>query len=106
MWDMFRREVISEKVDIWENEHLNLDLIRLRTDAKCVFVQALGCFLYRICYFKYAFDGGSKLQILNGNYRIPALPKYSAAILDLIRDMLQASPDDRPDITRARALLD
>ncbi|KAK9129024.1 hypothetical protein Syun_017821 [Stephania yunnanensis] len=84
MWDLFRREVISEKVDIW----------------------ALGCLLYRICYFKSAFDGESKLQILNGNYRIPELPKYSAAILDLIRDMLQASPDDRPDITQARALLD
>ncbi|KAK9099424.1 hypothetical protein Syun_026469 [Stephania yunnanensis] len=79
-----RREVISEKVDIW----------------------ALGCLLYRICYFKYAFDGESKLQILNGNYRIPSLPKYSAAILDLIRDVLQASSDDRPDITQARALLD
>ncbi|KAK9099422.1 hypothetical protein Syun_026467 [Stephania yunnanensis] len=99
-------EIISEKVDIWENERLNLDLIRLRTDAKFVFVHALGCLLYRICYFKYAFDGESKLQILNGNYRKPSLPKYSAAILDLIRDMLQASPDDRPDITQARPLLD
>ncbi|KAK9128855.1 hypothetical protein Syun_017652 [Stephania yunnanensis] len=78
MWDLFRRKVISEKVGIW----------------------ALGCLLYRICYFKYAFDGESKLQILNGNYRIPALPKYSAAILDLIRGMLQASPDDGPDITQ------
>ncbi|KAK9134781.1 hypothetical protein Syun_014111 [Stephania yunnanensis] len=84
MWDLFYREVISEKVDIW----------------------ALGCLLYRIYYFKYAFDGELKLQILNGNYRIPALPKYSTAILDLIKDMLQASLDDIPDITQARALLD
>ncbi|KAK9087594.1 hypothetical protein Syun_029988 [Stephania yunnanensis] len=68
--------------------------------------EALRCLLYQICYFKYAFDGESKLQILNGNYQISALPKYSAAILDLIRDMLQASPDDRPDITQARALFD
>ncbi|PWZ22161.1 putative serine/threonine-protein kinase [Zea mays] len=41
MWDLYRREVISEKVDIW----------------------ALGCLLYRICYFKSAFDGESKLQM-------------------------------------------
>ncbi|KAF2293656.1 hypothetical protein GH714_003910 [Hevea brasiliensis] len=78
MWDLLRRDLISEKADIW----------------------ALGCLLFRICYFKNAFDGESKLQILNGNYRIPDLPKYSTSVIDLIRDMLQASPDDRPDITQ------
>ncbi|VVB07358.1 unnamed protein product [Arabis nemorensis] len=78
MWDLFRREIISEKVDIW----------------------ALGCLLFRICYFKSAFDGESKLQILNGNYRIPESPKYSSSVTDLIKDMLQASPDERPDITQ------
>ncbi|XP_057547023.1 uncharacterized protein LOC130825695 [Amaranthus tricolor] len=78
MWDLFRRDLISEKVDIW----------------------ALGCLLYRICYLKPAFDGESKLQILNGNYRIPDLPKYSSHIVDLIRDMLHSSPDCRPDITQ------
>ncbi|OMO69790.1 hypothetical protein CCACVL1_19265 [Corchorus capsularis] len=78
MWDLFRRELINEKVDIW----------------------ALGCLLFRICYFKNAFDGESKLQILNGNYRIPDLPKYSSSVIDLIKDMLQSSPDDRPDITQ------
>ncbi|KAL5205174.1 hypothetical protein ABZP36_033383 [Zizania latifolia] len=78
MWDLYRREVISEKVDIW----------------------ALGCLLYRICYFKSAFDGESKLQILNGNYHIPDLPKYSSPITSLIKDMLQSSPDARPDITQ------
>ncbi|KAL3622438.1 hypothetical protein CASFOL_033849 [Castilleja foliolosa] len=78
MWDLFRREVINEKVDIW----------------------ALGCLLFRICYFKLAFDGESKLQILNGNYRIPDLPKYNTLLTDLIRDTLQSSPNDRPDITQ------
>ncbi|CAA7049475.1 unnamed protein product [Microthlaspi erraticum] len=78
MWDLFRREIISEKVDIW----------------------ALGCLLFRICYFKNAFDGESKLQILNGNYRIPESPKYSSVVTDLIKDMLQGSPDERPDISQ------
>ncbi|CAL9772385.1 unnamed protein product [Musa acuminata subsp. burmannicoides] len=76
MWDLFRKEVLCEKVDIW----------------------ALGCLLYRICYFKSAFDGESKLQVLNGNYRIPDLPKYSASVTGLIKDMLEASPNARPDI--------
>ncbi|KAJ6852504.1 putative serine/threonine-protein kinase [Iris pallida] len=80
MWDLYRKEVISEKVDIW----------------------ALGCLLYRICYLKLAFDGESKLQILNGNYRIPELPKYGAPTTKLIKDMLEASPGARPDITQAR----
>lgn len=78
MWDLYRREVISEKVDIW----------------------ALGCLMYRICYLKSAFDGESKLQVLNGNYRIPELPKYSSSITSLIEEMLQSSPDARPDITQ------
>ncbi|CAA0808884.1 Protein kinase superfamily protein [Striga hermonthica] len=78
MWDLFRRDLINEKVDIW----------------------ALGCLLFRICYLKSAFDGESKLQILNGNYRIPDLPKYNKLLTDLIRDMLQSSPEDRPDITQ------
>lgn len=62
--------------------------------------QALGCLLFRICYFKSAFDGESKLQVLNGNYRIPESPKYSSSVTDLIRDMLQGSPDERPDVTQ------
>lgn len=78
MWDLYRRELINEKVDIW----------------------ALGCLLFRICYLKSAFDGESKLQVLNGNYRIPELPKYSTSLIGLIRDMLQSSPDARPDITQ------
>lgn len=74
--------------------------------TSCLFTQALGCLLFRICYFKSVFDGESKLQILNGNYRIPEMPKYSSSVTDLIKEMLQSSPDDRPDITQARALLD
>ncbi|XP_042376519.1 AP2-associated protein kinase 1-like [Zingiber officinale] len=76
MWDLFRREVISVKVDIW----------------------ALGCLLYRICYLKSAFDGESKLQVLNGNYRIPDMPKYSPSLTCLIKEMLEDSPNTRPDI--------
>eukprot|EP00246_Nothoceros_aenigmaticus_P014989 TRINITY_DN5994_c0_g1_i1.p1 TRINITY_DN5994_c0_g1~~TRINITY_DN5994_c0_g1_i1.p1 ORF type:complete len:794 (+),score=135.38 TRINITY_DN5994_c0_g1_i1:148-2529(+) len=76
MWDLYQREVISEKVDIW----------------------ALGCLLFRMAYFASAFTGDSKLQILNGNYRIPDLPHYSDAVTGLIKDMLALSPGARPDI--------
>ncbi|KAG0621936.1 hypothetical protein M758_3G059700 [Ceratodon purpureus] len=76
MWDLYQKELISEKVDIW----------------------ALGCLLYRIAYFKSAFDGESKLQILNCNYRIPDMPKYSSSVTGLIKDMLNVSPEARPDV--------
>lgn len=69
-------------------------------------MQALGCLLYRIAYLKSAFDGESKLQILNGNYRIPEAPRYSSTVVDLIRSMLTADPGGRPDVMQARALLD
>lgn len=75
MWDLYRRDIVCEKVDIW----------------------ALGCLLYRMAYLKSAFDGESKLQILNGNYRLPDLPKYSSIVTGLIKDMLNSSPDARPN---------
>ncbi|GMH04458.1 hypothetical protein Nepgr_006297 [Nepenthes gracilis] len=56
------KDIINEKVDIW----------------------ALGCLLFRICYFKSAFDGESRLQILNGNCHISDLPKYSSFVTELI----------------------
>ncbi|GJV90559.1 inositol transporter 1 [Tanacetum coccineum] len=59
-----------------------------------------------ICYFKSAFDGESKMQVLNGNYPIPESPKYDPSITNLIRDMLQSSLCSRPVITQARDLLD
>lgn len=76
MWDLYQKELISEKVDVW----------------------ALGCLLYRIAYLKSAFDGESKLQILNCNYRIPESPRYSSAITGLIKDMLNVSPEARPSV--------
>jgi hypothetical protein len=123
MWDLYQRELINEKVDIWViiiwSTTYPLPCIDEFSVCKLVFkyakvltcfitvvmMQALGCLLYRIAYLKLAFDGESKLQILNGNYRIPDAPRYSSAITDLIRDMLIASPEARPDIMQARALL-
>ncbi|GJP45891.1 hypothetical protein CLOM_g5230 [Closterium sp. NIES-68] len=76
LWDLFQKEMLSEKVDIW----------------------ALGCLLYRMAYFRSAFDGESKLQVLNGRYSIPDAPRYSAAVPALVRDMLAMQPDRRPDV--------
>eukprot|EP00898_Chlorokybus_atmophyticus_P008110 jgi/Chlat1/82/Chrsp1S03199 len=76
MWDLYRREPVTEKVDIW----------------------ALGCLLYRLMYLTSAFDGESKLQVLNGNYRIPLSPAYSQGMMDLLKSMLTLNSTHRPDI--------
>ncbi|CAI5942465.1 unnamed protein product [Closterium sp. NIES-65] len=60
--------------------------------------QALGCLLYRMAYFRSAFDGESKLQVLNGRYSIPETPRYSPAVPALIRDLLAMQPHCRPDV--------
>ncbi|CAM0950845.1 unnamed protein product [Alopecurus aequalis] len=83
-----------------EERGIEEDIIRKHTTPAYRAPEALGCLMYRICYLKSAFDGESKLQVLNGNYRIPELPKYSSSITSLIEEMLQSSPDARPDITQ------
>lgn len=158
MWDLYRRELISEKVDIWvrpqsflisghdttpypderflswassiigtmwlfyhsvrsitvHNAAVSRKRVMQRSfqyptlpacmTQQSVLLQALGCLLYRIAFFKSAFDGESKLQILNGNYRIPDSPKYSPGLTSLIKDMLSAEPAKRPDVGRVRCL--
>ncbi|PAN11206.1 hypothetical protein PAHAL_2G201800 [Panicum hallii] len=64
MWDLYRREVISEKVDIW----------------------ALGCLLYRICYFKSAFDD-ARPDITQVWFRVNELLP-----LELQKDLPDGSP--------------
>ena len=44
--------------------------------------------------------------ISNGNFLIRQLPTCSSYVTDLMMDMIQASPDDQPNITQACALLD
>ncbi|CAN6217141.1 unnamed protein product [Urochloa humidicola] len=64
MWDLYRREIISEKVDIW----------------------ALGCLLYRICYFKSAFDD-ARPDITQVWFRVNELLP-----LELQKDLPDGSP--------------
>lgn len=86
MVDLFRKQLISEKVDIW----------------------ALGCLLYKMAYGCDAFEEGS-LQILNNKWSIPKTNAYSGPFTDLIAFMLVQDPAARPHIgqvlSRVAALL-
>ncbi|KAJ3427672.1 numb-associated kinase isoform a [Anaeramoeba flamelloides] len=76
MIDLYRKQKIDTKVDIW----------------------ALGCLLYKILYFKDCFDEETELQILNEAYSFPKNPKYSKRIIKFIKWMLTPDPKKRPNI--------
>ncbi|KAK5640382.1 hypothetical protein RI129_011193 [Pyrocoelia pectoralis] len=75
MVDMYCGKPITTKADIW----------------------ALGCLLYKLCFFTLPF-GESTLAIQSGNFYIPDNSRYSKALHQLIRYMLEPDADRRPDI--------
>ncbi|KAM8974605.1 AP2-associated protein kinase 1 isoform 2-T2 [Pelodytes ibericus] len=75
MVNLYSGKMITTKADIW----------------------ALGCLLYKICYFTLPF-GESQVSICDGNFTIPDNSRYSQDMNCLIRYMLEPDPDTRPDI--------
>lgn len=61
MIDLYNNKVITTKSDIW----------------------ALGCLLYKLCYFTLPF-GESPLKIQSGHFSIPDTPEYSLKLNTLI----------------------
>jgi len=77
MCDLYSGDPINEKSDVW----------------------ALGCILYKLCYFKGPFeDAESSISVINGKYRIPPTPVYSSQLIDLIKSMLVVSVKSRPSV--------
>ncbi|XP_058977355.1 AP2-associated protein kinase 1-like isoform X2 [Musca domestica] len=75
MVDLFSGKNITTKADIW----------------------ALGCLLYKLCFFTLPF-GESTLAIQNGTFSIPDNSKYSRGMHQLIRFMLETDAEKRPNI--------
>ncbi|XP_064601663.1 AP2-associated protein kinase 1-like isoform X2 [Liolophura sinensis] len=75
MIDLYSGKVITTKADIW----------------------ALGCMLYKLCFFTLPF-GESTLAIQSGNFTIPDNSKYSRELHALIAYMLDVDAEKRPDI--------
>ncbi|KAL0488881.1 serine/threonine-protein kinase [Acrasis kona] len=76
MADLYCGKIISEKSDVW----------------------ALGCVLYKMCYFVGPFEDAGNLQIINGKYTIPDSPRYSNKITSLLRSIFVINPDARPTV--------
>ncbi|KAK4252355.1 Serine/threonine-protein kinase ppk30 [Corynascus novoguineensis] len=76
MVDVYRKQPIDEKSDIW----------------------ALGVLLYKLCYYTTPFEDQGQLAILNASYRFPSHPVFSDRLKGLTAWMLRESPQARPNI--------
>ncbi|WPH01360.1 Hypothetical protein R9X50_00420200 [Acrodontium crateriforme] len=76
MIDVWRRQPIDEKADIW----------------------ALGVFLYKLCYYTTPFEDVGQMAILNASYKFPSYPSFTPRLRKLISSMLMEDPKARPDI--------
>ncbi|XP_044029574.1 AP2-associated protein kinase 1-like isoform X2 [Siniperca chuatsi] len=75
MVNLYNNKIITTKADVW----------------------ALGCLLYKLCFFTLPF-GESQVAICDGSFTIPDNSRYSYDLHCLIRYMLEPEPDKRPDI--------
>ncbi|CAD5113895.1 DgyrCDS3054 [Dimorphilus gyrociliatus] len=81
MIDLYKGKSLTTKCDIW----------------------AMGCLLYKLCFFTLPF-GESSLAIQSGNFTIPDNSRYSMQMHALIMYMLEPDPDLRPDIFQVSSL--
>ncbi|ORY69979.1 uncharacterized protein BCR38DRAFT_471372 [Pseudomassariella vexata] len=79
MVDVYRKQPIDEKSDIW----------------------ALGVLLYKLCYYTTPFEDQGQLAILNASFRFPSYPVFSDRLKHLIASMLRENQQSRPNIYQA-----
>lgn len=83
MIDLYRGFPIDERADMW----------------------ALGCFLYKLCYYTTPFEASGDIAILHASFQFPPGPVYLGDLKNLIIIMLQESPLYRPNIVQLLMLL-
>lgn len=76
MIDVYRKQPIDEKSDIW----------------------ALGVLLYKLCYYTTPFEEVGQMAILNASFKYPGHPRFSDGLKLLIASMLRENPAKRPNI--------
>jgi AP2-associated kinase len=76
MVDVYRKQPIDEKSDIW----------------------ALGVLLYKLCYYTTPFEEQGQMAILTASFKYPQYPAFSNRLKQLIGSMLRENPKNRPNI--------
>lgn len=83
MVDLYRGFPIDERADIW----------------------ALGCFLYKLCYYTTPFEANGDIAILHALFQFLPAPEFSGDLKNLIIIMLQENPLFRPNVVQILMLL-
>lgn len=83
MIDLYRAKPIDEKADIW----------------------ALGCFLFKLCYYTTPFEANGDIAILHASFQFPPLPQFSGDLKNLVIIMLQENSLYRPNIVQVLMLI-
>lgn len=83
MIDLYKGFAIDERADIW----------------------ALGCFLYKLCYFTTPFEASGDISILHGAFQYLPSPQFSNDLKNLVLIMLQENPFYRPNIAQVIMLV-
>lgn len=81
MIDVYRKQPIDEKSDVW----------------------ALGVLLYKLCYYTTPFEEQGQMAILTAKFRYPPYPRFSDRLKKLIAEMLMEDPKKRPNIYQVLA---
>jgi hypothetical protein len=81
MWDLYSRVPVGPASDVW----------------------ALGCVLYKLCYYRTPYDDGSKMAICNADLKLPAGRSPNVVFHDLLRATLHKDPAQRPTATQLLA---
>lgn len=83
MADLYMRDKLTEKTDIW----------------------ALGCLFFSLAFLKHPFQDVGSLGIIAGKYSIPADSPLSEDGHDFLRRMLDIDPEARPSIAELLTML-
>lgn len=66
-------------------------------------MQAIGCIIYTVAFFKHPFADVGNLGILSGQYKVPPTHPYSDDLVLMIKRCFSVDPAGRPS---AQQLLD
>lgn len=80
MVDVYRKQPINEKSDIW----------------------ALGVLLYKLCYYTTPFEDQGQLAIMNASFKYPSHPVFSDRLKKLIGMELTCTRVATPKLTKSR----
>lgn len=87
MVNLYNNKIITTKADIWVSAATRGPHAQARVAGftPALLLQALGCLLYKLCFFTLPF-GESQVAICDGSFTIPDNSRYSYDLHCLIRE--------------------